>query len=81
MGGVVAGDLLPDDLDIGFAVPAMFIALLVPGVTDRPAVVTAAVAGVVAVASAGLPRGLNVIVAALAGIATARIVTGRSERP
>ncbi len=72
--GVVAGDLLPDDLDIGFAVPAMFIALLVPMVTDRPALAAAIVAGAVAVAAAGLPSGLNVIVAAVAGIAAGRVV-------
>jgi predicted branched-subunit amino acid permease len=73
--GYFAGGLLPERLEIGFAVPAMFIALLVPSLINRPAVVAAAVAGVVAVAASGLPNGLNVIAAALCGIMTARLLT------
>ena len=51
--------------------------LLVPSVTDRPGIVAAAVAGVVAVASSGLPSGLNIVAGALAGIAAARVVSQR----
>jgi predicted branched-subunit amino acid permease len=76
--GYFAGGLLPERLEIGFAVPAMFIALLVPSLINRPAVVAAAVAGVVAVAASGLPNGLNVIAAALCGITTARLLTSET---
>lgn len=72
--GVVAGEALPDWLDIGFAVPAMFIALLVPSITDRPALIAALVAGVVTVLGAGLPNGLNVMVGALSGLVAASTV-------
>lgn len=74
--GVVAGDVIPDSLDIGFAVPAMFIALLVPVLVDRPAVVAAIVGAAVAVAGSFLPNGLNIIVGALAGIAAGRLLAG-----
>lgn len=72
--GVITGDVLPESLDITFAVPAMFIALLVPVLVDRPAVVAAVAAGAVAVVGGSLPNGLNIIVAALAGIAAGRLV-------
>ena len=72
--GVALGDSLPDDLDIGFAVPAMFIAVLVPALADRPSVVAAAVGGAVTVAAAPLPNGLNILAGALAGIGAGRLV-------
>lgn len=77
--GYFAGGLLPEQLDIGFAVPAMFIALLVPSLTDRPAAIAAGVAGAIAVAASGLPNGLNIVVAALAGIVSARLFTTPAE--
>jgi predicted branched-subunit amino acid permease len=73
--GAALGGSLPDDLDIAFAVPAMFIALLVPSVTDRPALVAAAVGGAVTVLAAPFPNGLNILAGALAGIAAGRLVT------
>lgn len=72
--GVLVGGSLPDDLDIGFAVPAMFIAVLVPSLTDRPSVVAAAVGGAVTVLAAPLPNGLNIMAGALAGIAAGRLL-------
>lgn len=77
--GVVTGDLIPEQLDIGFAVPAMFIALLVPTLTDRPAVAAALVSVAVAIAGASLPSGLNVIAAAVAGVAAGRLLRLRQE--
>lgn len=74
--GVAVGAVLPESLEIGFAVPAMFIALLVPTMTTRPAVVAAVVGAVATGASAGLPNGLNIMVGALAGIAAGASVLG-----
>jgi hypothetical protein len=51
------------------AAPLALAALLAKSVTGRPAAVSAAVAGVVAVAAAGLPFQSAVLVAALTGIA------------
>jgi predicted branched-subunit amino acid permease len=73
--GYFAGGLIPEQVEIGFAVPAMFIALLVPTLVDRPALVAAAVAGIITVATSALPNGLNVMAAALGGIGAARVLT------
>lgn len=67
--GVVLGASIPEQVDVGFAVPAMFLALLVPSLTNRPAVVAAVVGATVTVVAATLPSGLNVTLGALAGIA------------
>jgi predicted branched-subunit amino acid permease len=74
--GVLIGASVPERLDIGFAVPAMFIALLVPVLTTRPAVVAAAVGGATTVVAAPLPNGLNIITGALVGIAVGRLAAG-----
>lgn len=79
--GFFAGGLLPEQLEIGFAVPAMFIALLVPSIVDQPALIAAITAAFVAVLASGLPNGLNIIAAALTGIATARLLTQRTANP
>lgn len=70
--GVLVGGSLPEELDIGFAVPAMFIALLVPTLVNVPAAVAATVGAAVTVIAAPLPNGLNILVGALAGIAAGR---------
>ncbi len=67
--GIVLGASIPEQIDIGFAVPAMFLALLIPSLTDRPAVIAAVVGGAVSVLAAPLPSGLNITLAAIAGIA------------
>lgn len=82
--GAVVGDVLPDDVPLAFAVPLMFLALLVPAVTSRPTAVAALVAGVTAVATAGLPANLGlllgIVLGVLAGTSTAVRVEGVSPR-
>ncbi len=53
--GVVAGPIIPDAWQIGFIVPLMFIAVMVPTLRRSEDVVTLAVTGVVVLASRGLP--------------------------
>ncbi|MGB5951425.1 MAG: AzlC family ABC transporter permease [Ornithinimicrobium sp.] len=72
--GVLLGASIPEQVDVGFAVPAMFLALLVPSLTHRPAVVAAVVGAAVTVMAAPLPSGLNVTIGALAGIAAGAVV-------
>ncbi|MCB0970661.1 MAG: AzlC family ABC transporter permease [Acidimicrobiales bacterium] len=72
--GVAAGTSLPAGLELEFAVPVMFIAVLVPMVTDRPAVVVATVSAATTIATAGLPNGLNVLVGALAALVVGRVL-------
>ncbi|MGI9603735.1 MAG: AzlC family ABC transporter permease [Acidimicrobiales bacterium] len=72
--GVTVGSAIPDSLQIEFAVPVMFLALLVPTLRDRPSVVAAVVGASVAVLANPLPNGLNILMGAVAGIATGRAV-------
>lgn len=67
--GVLLGDRVPDGLQLDFAVPLLFLALLVPSITDEATSVAAAVGGFVAVVGAGFPMNLGIVVAALCGIA------------
>src|SRR5918999_1483776 len=67
--GAVLGPAVPDSLPLGFAVPLVFLVLLVPAITDRPAVVAALGGGLGAVLAAELGAGhASIIIGALAGI-------------
>ena len=68
--GVLVGAAVPADVPLDFAVPLVFLVLLVPTLTSRPALVAAAVGGAAAVSAAEAGAGpLYVIVGALSGIA------------
>lgn len=74
---------LPDAGVIAFAVPVSFLALLAPQLTHRPRALAAVVAGVVAVACAGLPANVGMMLGTAAGIATGVAVGWRAagEQP
>ncbi|MFV1989882.1 MAG: AzlC family ABC transporter permease [Acidimicrobiales bacterium] len=67
--GVVFGDVIPEALDLGFAVPLMFIALAVPAIKDKPALLAGGVAIAVTLAASSLPSGTNIILGAICGVA------------
>ena len=67
--GAVLGAFVPESLSLDFAVPLVFIALLVPSLRDRSDVWAAAAAAVVAVVALGLPYNLSLISAAVTGVA------------
>jgi 4-azaleucine resistance transporter AzlC len=67
--GVVAGAQVPSDWSLDFVVVLTFVALLVPAVRTRADLAAAIVAFGVALAAAGLPYRLSLVVASLAGIA------------
>lgn len=68
--GALVGNALPDELPLDFAVPLVFLVLLVPALVNRPAVVAATVGGVLAVASAEMGAGhMAVMIGAVTGIA------------
>lgn len=73
--GIVVGDIIPASWRLDFAVPLVFLALLVPAVRNRPAFLAATVAGVIALAGRlafggeGLPFNLGLVLGALAGVA------------
>ncbi|WP_338740292.1 AzlC family ABC transporter permease [Haloplanus salilacus] len=75
--GVVVGARIPDRWGVGFAVPLVFLALLVPDLTDRPRVLAALVGGSVAVAGAGWPLNLGLVGGALAGVVAGVVADGR----
>jgi len=69
LAGIVVGPVVPDDVPLAFAVPLVFLVLLIPAITSRPAVVAAVVGGAAAVAAAeaGIAEA-SIMVGALAGI-------------
>jgi predicted branched-subunit amino acid permease len=67
--GVLVGASIPPELQLGFAVPLMFLALLVPSVKDRPALVAAAVAFAVTLLAQGAPLNTGLLIGAVTGIA------------
>jgi 4-azaleucine resistance transporter AzlC len=66
--GILFGSYVPATWGLDFAFPLTFIALVVPVINDRAAVVAALVGGVMAVLLGGLPLKLGLITAALTGI-------------
>ncbi len=67
--GVVLGAQIPDSLGLGFAIPLVFLVLLIPVVQTRPGLVAAIVGGVGAVAAGDAPYGLGLVIGALLGVA------------
>ena len=67
--GIVLGAQVPATWSLDFAVVLTFIALLVPAVRTRADLAAAIVAAGVALAAAGLPYRLALVVASIAGIA------------
>ncbi|MET0728847.1 MAG: AzlC family ABC transporter permease [Acidimicrobiales bacterium] len=79
--GVLIGNAVPESLPLDFAVPLVFLVLLVPAITSRPAGVAALVGGGVAVLSleAGAEH-LSVLAGALAGILAGAAAEAAIER-
>jgi predicted branched-subunit amino acid permease len=79
--GVLVGAAVPADVPLDFAVPLVFLVLLVPALTARPALIAAVVGGGGAVAAAEAGSGpLYVIVGALSGIAAGALAEVLDER-
>ena len=66
--GVVLGAQIPESLGLGFAIPLVFLVLLIPVVQTRPGMAAAVIGGLVAVAASDAPYGLGLVIGALAGI-------------
>ncbi|WP_136717591.1 AzlC family ABC transporter permease [Halorientalis salina] len=77
--GVVLGTGVPDAWGLEFAVPLVFLALLVPAMEDGPTVVAALVSGTVAVAGAGLPLNLGLLVGASVAIPIGLVAERRMD--
>jgi len=66
--GVVVGTGVPDEWGLTFAVPLVFLALLVPAMKDRPTTAAGIAGGAIAVVAAGLPLNLGLLAGAVSGI-------------
>lgn len=81
LAGVALGNGVPDDLPLSFAIPLVFLVLLVPTFVSRPAVIAALAGGVAAVLTAEAGGGdLSILAGAVTGIvagAVAEIVADR----
>jgi predicted branched-subunit amino acid permease len=66
--GILAGPVIPDSWQIGFIVPLMFVAVMVPALKKPEELVALGVTGAVVLASRGLPFGLNVLTGIIAGL-------------
>jgi len=79
--GIFLGAQVPASWGLDFTLALTFIALVVPALKDRPGVVAALTAGLVALAAYQLPYKLGLIAAALAGIAAGLWSEVRWQRP
>ena len=77
LAGVVIGAGVPASWRLEFAGPLAFIAMTIPLLRDRATVAAALAAGLVVIATAALPLRLNVMIAAVVGIAVGLIVERR----
>ncbi len=66
--GVVVGAGVPESWGLTFAVPLVFLALLVPAMKDRPSTIAGVLGGTGALLAAGVPFNLGLLVGAGVGI-------------
>jgi 4-azaleucine resistance transporter AzlC len=77
--GIFLGGRIPQDWPLSFMLPLTFIALVVPALADRAAVVAAVVAAVIGLAAAGLPLKTGLLAAAFVGIVAGMLVEGKQR--
>jgi predicted branched-subunit amino acid permease len=68
--GLFVGPVIPGSWNLEFAVPILFLGLIVMGIDKHPKLVAALVAAGVTFLSAGLPNRSGLLVGALVGVAT-----------
>ena len=66
--GIVVGAQVPASWSLDFAIPLMFVILLVPTIKGRPELIAAAVGAGIAVAAANAPYGLGLMIGAVSGV-------------
>lgn len=77
--GALIGATIPDWLPLEATIPLVFLALLVPAITDRATLAAAVVSGSVATLAAGLPNNAGLLVGAFSGIAVGTLIALRTE--
>lgn len=66
--GMLLGSFLPEGVDLEFAIPLMFVGLLVPSLVRRPPVVAAVVGVIAAAAFAWVPNRGGILIGGAAGM-------------
>ena len=80
--GVLVGSAIPESFPIEFAVPLVFLVLLVPSLTSWPAVTAAVCGGSAAVIAAEVGAGhLSIIAGAVTGITAGAVAEYRRDGP
>ncbi|MFM8320516.1 MAG: AzlC family ABC transporter permease [Chloroflexota bacterium] len=79
--GIALGAVVPQSWSLDFTLALTFIALVVPGLKDRPGWAAALTAGTVALLAYGLPYKLGLVLASVCGVATAALVDRWSGAP
>ncbi|MEN8234593.1 MAG: AzlC family ABC transporter permease [Actinomycetota bacterium] len=74
--GIALGAQVPASWSLDFAIPLVFLVLLIPAIKSRADLVAAVVGGTIAVAASGAPYGLGLMIGAVSGV-VAGIVTHR----
>lgn len=77
--GLVIGPVVPESWQLGFAVPVMFLGLVIMGINSSSKLVAGAVGGAVTYWFAGLPNRSGLLVGSLVGVVVGA-VAGRGER-
>ncbi len=76
--GIALGAVVPQSWSLDFTLALTFIALVVPNLKDRAALVTALCAGLVALLAFSVPYKLGLIIAALVGILIGLLVEAKA---
>jgi len=80
--GALVGPAIPDDVPLDFAIPLVFLVLLVPILVDRPSIAAAVAGGAAAVAAGEAGAGpVSTIIGAAAGIVVGAMVDARGPAP
>lgn len=75
--GILVGGSIGENWPIGFALPLTFIALVIPGLKDRPMVAAAITAGIIGLLAVNLPYKTGLLLAAFCGIAVGLLLEKR----
>ncbi len=77
--GIFLGSAVPESWSLDFALPLTFIAMVMPVLKNRPSILAALSAGIVALLAYSLPYKLGLILAALIGIAVGTLLENQKS--
>ncbi|MDH3296557.1 MAG: AzlC family ABC transporter permease [Acidimicrobiia bacterium] len=78
--GLWLGQLIPPEWEVDFAIPLMFLGLMVMSIANGPGLVAAVVGGTVAVAGREWPSGTGLVAGAVLGVAVAGLLDRAFDR-